>query len=138
MFDSLKQIASVMVTVRWLVPRQSVSLRLYLSLLNILIVSRQSVYRHFVEYKAADKRSRVREFFKSVAAIPVSDRPTVTATLLARLLRTIYLTEIAPGDKGGNVARGGPNQGYINHPQFGYGESLQSIIRPKSTKGPLP
>ena len=62
---------------------------------------------------------------------PVSDlaQASVPATLLARLLRTIYLTEMVLRKQGG-ARHGGPNQGYINHPQFSYGDSLQSIIPP--------
>lgn len=131
MFRTLKHLSILVDFVRWLIPERGRSVRFYFSLLNILIGSRQSVFRHFRELKTSDRLSRYREFIRALATISSSGKTSVPATLLSRLLRTIYLTGGLVD--GGNTERlGGPNQGYINHPQFSYGDSLQSILPPKS------
>lgn len=137
MFSILKQLSILIGFVRWLIPSQGRSVRFYFSLLNVLIGSRQSVYRHFRELKAAGGRARFKDFLRALAAVSDSGKTSVPATLLARLLRTIYLTDVVPGKDYGD-RHGGPNQGYIDHPQFSYGDSLQSFMRPKTKTGELP
>lgn len=131
MFRMLKQMSILSGFVRWLIPEQGRSMRFYFSLINVLIGSRQSVYRHFREIKASDRRSRFKDFLRALAAVSDKGQTSVPAALLARLLRTIYLTEVLPR-KDDDSRYGGPNQGYINHPQFSYGNSLQSIASPKN------
>jgi len=127
----LKQISVVIGFVRWLIPKEGRSVRFYFSLLNLLIGSRQSVYWQFRQIKAADRRRRFQDFLRALANASDTGRASVPAALLARLLRAIYLTEIAPGQKDG-LRYGRPNLGYIDHPHFSYGKSLQSIIRRKT------
>ena len=122
----------------WLLPEGGRSPRLYFSLLKTLLCGRQSVYRHFKLLKAAHGRIRLRTFVRALASVRAHD-PTLDSTparLLARLLRTTYLTEVLPRREEA-AHRAGPNRGYINHPQFGYGESLGSATRPRTTDGNL-
>ena len=106
-------------------------MRFYFSLLNLLIGSRQSVYRHFRQIKAFDRHRRFQDFLRALAAASDSGRASVPAALLARLLRAIYLTEVVPTQKD-ELRYGGPNFGYIDHPHFSYGKSLQPIIGRKT------
>lgn len=128
MFAAFKQFFMLVRFVRWLVPDHGLSLRFCLSFANILIYSRQSVYRHFRLLKGRNKRARLYEFLRVLATLPNSGQTSIPATLLTRLLRTIYLTEVVPPE-----GRGGPNMGYVNHPQFSYGDTLESIA-PQRTK----
>lgn len=137
MFGTLKQLLMLVARVRWFIPRQGHSLRFFISLLNILVCSHQSIYRHYRDLKAADRRARFKAFVSALASLPDSGEISMPATLLARLLRTIYLTEAVPRN-GVEALGGGPNHGYINHQHFSYGDSLQSIIRPGMKTGHLP
>lgn len=137
MLRTSKQLLLLVGFLKWLIPREGRSVRFYISLLNVMICSRQSVYRHFTLLKSSDTRARFRDFLCALATVSDSRQTSVPAVLVARLLRTIYLTEVVPRKPSG-ARHGGPNQGYINHPQFGYGDSLQSIIRPITNTGDLP
>lgn len=128
MFAAFKRFFTLVRFVRWLVPDHGLSLRFCLSFTNILIYSRQSVYRHFRLLKGRNKRARLYEFLRVLADLPSSGQTSIPATLLARMLRTIYLTEVVPREEGG-----GPNLGYVNHSQFSYGNTLESIV-PERTK----
>jgi hypothetical protein len=123
MFTTFKRFFTLVGFVRWLIPDNVLSLRFCLSLTSILIYSRQSVYRHFRSLKEANERARIGEFLRVLENLPNSRQTSIPSTLLTRLLRTIYLTEVIPRE-----GRGGPNKGYVNHPQFSYGSTLRSCV----------
>ena len=125
MFNILNQLLNLSRFIRWLVPENGRTLRLYLSLLNVLVYSRYSVYQHFREFSTSDNRGQFGEFFISLASIPDLGKASVPATLLTRLLRTIYLTGAA--GRNGTVNIAGPNQGYLDHSCFSYGNDLERI-----------
>ena len=84
-------------------------------------------------------RARLKSFLDNIALIttnPLSTKATVPARLLARLLRSIYLTEVLPRQD--PVAeKAGPNEGYVTHAQFSYGRSLENLTRPETRDGHL-
>lgn len=140
MVEVLKKLLAVFGFVKWILPKDGCSLRFYISLLSVLLFGRQSVYYHFRLLKGASSRPRFKKFISELASVRVPDSelmPTsVPARLLARLLRTIYLTEVLPRKEEAAQCTAS-NHGYINHPQFSYGESLQSLIRSQTRSGEI-
>jgi hypothetical protein len=127
--------------IRYVLPREGRTLRFYFSFLSVLACGSGSIYYHFKSLQRFSLLARLRKFTIAVASLrpPLSaTRPvSVPARLLARLLRTIYLTEVLP--KHDDAAwRTGPNRGYINHPHFSYGDSLGQVICSRTKTGNLP
>lgn len=126
--------------IEYVLPARSASPRFYFALLRILLCGRESVFTHFKSLKAATSRGGFTRFVQSVAATRAPEEVTATvpvpARLLARLLRTVYLTEVLP-HKNPVKRRAGANDGYINHPHFSYGNSLQSAARSQTRHGDL-
>jgi hypothetical protein len=136
----MRKLRTLRLFVKWALPGDGRSLWLYAHLLRVLLHGRQSVYAHFKLAKAGSTRARLKSFINSLASVqtPVNAaRPaTVPARLLARLLRTIYLTEVLPR-RDPAARRAGPNRGYAAHPRFSYGESLRDSTRARTRDGHL-
>jgi hypothetical protein len=132
----MRKLRAVHLFVRWVLAEGGCSARLYADLLRILLHGRQSVYGHYRSAKAASAGRGPKAFLNSLASAQAHGGATVPARLLARLLRTIYLTEVLPR-RDAAARRAGPNEGYAAHPQFSYGESLGASTRPKTGDGNL-
>ena len=124
--------------VRWVLPKNGCSLRLWTNLAQVLVYGRQSVYSHFKAIRITSSRKRLKTFLNGLALAQVprdaEQAVPVSARLLARLLRTIYLTEVLPR-KDPVAGKAGPNQGYVAHPHFTYGPSLGALTRASTRDG---
>lgn len=130
MFQFLSQIGPVVRFIQRVVPAEGRTFRFYFCLFNLLIRSRQSIYLHFRRHKK--DQLKFRDFLNAIAMTANTENPTLQAILFTRLLRTVYLTEIVPNVRK-NSSLGGPNLGFIDHPQFSYGQSLEAISQARET-----
>lgn len=122
-----KQIVIIVTFVIWLIPRGGRTFRFFFSLLYLLLGSRQSVYGHFREIYAPRSTQTLKRFISALARTSEPGHDSLPATLLARLLRTNYLTEVT-FDLGDGLLDGEKSVVYIDHPHFSYGESLERFV----------
>ena len=124
--------------IRWVLPPGQTGPGFCIDLVALLVGGRHSIYKHFRSFRAIRPGLPFKRFMQGLAAISVPDsadtRVPRQAELLARLVRTIGLT-------GRSAARTYPvprvpgDEGFVNHPDFTYGEDLSRRVASSTRSG---